>query len=62
MEPHDLVLSKLGAGREKDLDFARSVAQLGLLQHGELLRRLQDVPGSEEDHRRIEARINALVA
>jgi hypothetical protein len=62
MELHDLVLSKLGAGREKDLDFARSVAQLGLLRHGELLRRLQDVPGSEEDHRRIEARINALAA
>jgi len=62
MEAHDLVLSKLGAGREKDLDFARSAAQLGLLRHAELLRRLQDVPCSEEDHRMIEARIKALFA
>lgn len=60
MEAHDLVLSKLGAGREKDLDFARSAAQLGLLRHEELLHRLQDVPCSEEDHRLIEARIKAL--
>jgi hypothetical protein len=26
METHDPVLSKLGAGREKDIDFARSAA------------------------------------
>ena len=26
MEPHDLVLRKLGAGREKDLEFARDAA------------------------------------
>ncbi len=32
MEVHDLVLSKLGAGREKDIDFAKSAAALGLLQ------------------------------
>jgi hypothetical protein len=62
METHDLVLSKLGAGREKDFDFARSVTQLGLLQHEKLMRRLQDVPGSEEDHRLIEARIKSLFA
>jgi hypothetical protein len=48
------------AGREKDLDFARSAAQLGLLQREELLHRLQDVPCSQEDHRLIEARIKAL--
>mgnify|MGYP001823006993 FL=1 len=60
METHDLVLSKLGAGREKDIDFAKSAAALGLLQHEELLGRLGDVDCSEEEHRLIEARINAL--
>jgi hypothetical protein len=60
MEAHDLVLSKLGAGREKDLDFAKSAAKLGLLRHEELRRRLQDVPCSEDEHRLIEARIAAL--
>lgn len=62
MEVHDLVLGKLAAGREKELDFARSAAPLGLVQHEELMRRLQDVPGSDEDHRLIEARIKALIA
>jgi hypothetical protein len=28
MEPHDVVLSKLGAGREKDLEFASAAAAL----------------------------------
>lgn len=31
MEAHDLVLSKLGADREKALDFAKGAATLGLL-------------------------------
>jgi hypothetical protein len=60
MEPHDLVLSKLGAGREKDIDFARSAAALGLVQHRELLGRRADIACSDEERRLIEARINAL--
>lgn len=60
MEVHDLVLSKLGAGREKDFDFARSAAALDLLQHDELLRRLQDVACSDERRQQIEVRISAL--
>jgi len=62
MEAHDVVLSKLGAGREKDIDFARSAAALGLLQREELLRRLKEVACSDEHRRQIEARINALFA
>lgn len=60
MEVHDLALSKLGAGREKDIDFARGAAALGLLRREELLHRLQDVACSEEHHALIEARIDAL--
>jgi len=62
MEAHDLVLSKLGAGREKDIDFAKSAAALGLLKHEELLRRLPDVACSDEHRRQITARISALFA
>lgn len=62
MEAHDLVLSKLGAGREKDIDFARSAAELGLLQREELLLRLQGVACSDEHRQQIAARINALFA
>ena len=62
MEAHDLLLSKLGAGREKDIDFARSAAELGLLQREELLRRLHEVACSDVHRRQIVARINALFA
>jgi hypothetical protein len=61
MEPHDLVLSKLGAGREKDLDFARGAAKLGLVRRDELTRRLGSVTCSEEHKRQISARIDALL-
>jgi hypothetical protein len=62
MEAHDLVLSKLGAGREKDIDFARSTAALGLLRREELLRRLQEVACPDEHRMLIRARIDALFA
>lgn len=60
MDTQDFVLSKLGARREKDLDFARSAAELRLLQREELLRRLKGVTCSDEHRRLIETRINAL--
>jgi hypothetical protein len=61
MEPHDLVLSKLGAGREKDLDFSRSAAKLHLVRPGELIQRLDRVACSEEHKRQILALIDALL-
>jgi len=60
MEIHDLVLSKLGAGREKDFDFARSTAALGLVRRDELIQRLADINCSEEHRKRIVARVEAL--
>ena len=60
MDPHDLVLSKLGAGREKDFDFARSAAQLGLVQRGQLLERLDEIVCSDDHRRRIGASVEAL--
>lgn len=60
MEPHDLVLSKLGAGREKDLEFARDVALLELIRRDELLARLESVSCTDEHRRQITARVDAL--
>ena len=60
MEPHDLVLSKLGAGREKDLDFARSAAKLGLVRGDVLVARLAEVACSDERRKQIAARIGSL--
>lgn len=60
MEPHDLVLSKLGAGRDKDLEFARDAAALGLVRRDELLARLNSVTCTDDHRRRITARVDAL--
>lgn len=60
MEAHDLVLSKLGAGREKDIGFAKSAADLALVQRDRLLRQLRDVSCTDEHRRLIEDRVNAI--
>lgn len=41
LEPHDLVISKLVAGRQKDLDFTTALIQAGLIDP-DLLRRRAD--------------------
>jgi len=60
METHDLVLSKLGAGREKDIEFAKAAAALALVQRDELLRRLPLVSCADEHRRLIANRVSAL--
>ena len=61
MEPHDLVLSKLGAGREKDMEFARSAARLGLVEKETLLSRLsEEVDCADEIRQLIGSRVQAL--
>ena len=62
MDPHDVVLSKLGAGRGKDLDFAKSAAALGLVRRAELLARLREVNCPDGYRSQIQARVNALFA
>jgi hypothetical protein len=49
LEPHDLVVSKAVAGREKDLDFLRVAARHGLVEKALLLSRLE---GTEVDDAR----------
>jgi hypothetical protein len=60
MEPHDLILSKLGAGRDKDLEFARAVAMLGLVEQPVLLTLLPLVSTTADHLRLIAARISAI--
>ncbi len=60
MEPHDLLISKLGAGREKDLEFARAAIDGGIVQRDELIGRLDDVAADPSVRRLIEDRIQAL--
>lgn len=60
MEPHDVVISKLGAGKEKDLQFASAAAALGLVVQSVLLTRLSMVATTADHSRLIAARISAL--
>jgi hypothetical protein len=60
MEANDLVLSKLGAGREKDIEFAKAAAALELVQRDALLQRLPDVTCADEHRQLIKNRISAL--
>lgn len=47
LEPHDLVVSKLVAGRMKDLEFADALLQVGLIDANELIdrARMLEQPG-----------------
>jgi hypothetical protein len=59
-EAHDLVLSKLVAGREKDLRFAHVAASEQLVRVGELLSRVPTMPLDSAMRVVVEARVRAL--
>jgi Nucleotidyltransferase of unknown function (DUF6036) len=44
MEPHDVVLAKCAAGRDRDWEFAREAIRHGVVELEELLRRSDDLP------------------
>ena len=47
MEPHDLVVAKLCAGREKDVEFVRGLVESEIVSRALLLQRLQTVTAPE---------------
>ena len=57
LEPHDLVLSKYAAGREKDDRFVRAALAHRLVDAAVLLERLPLLPVDEEIRERIRRRI-----
>jgi len=60
LDPHDLVVSKLVAGRQKDVEFAKALLDVGLVSEELLLERAEmlDRPGSVI--KRIQSTINRL--
>jgi hypothetical protein len=62
MDPNDLVLSKLGAGRPKDLAFARAAAMLRLIRREILVDRLERVECSGQMRTLITDRITSAFA
>ena len=59
LEPHDLVLSKYAAGREKDREYVRTAVRARLVERGLLLERLETTPLDAELRHRIHAQIDA---
>lgn len=57
MDLHDLMLSKYGAGREKDLLFNRALAETGTVSGKTLVERPQDVHCDDRLRELIRARI-----
>ncbi|GAC1512810.1 MAG: hypothetical protein NVS1B3_16800 [Candidatus Dormibacteraceae bacterium] len=57
-EIHDLVLSKLAAGRERDMDYARQAVAHGLVHCNVLRDRVADLPISRD----AQARITSFIA
>jgi len=62
LDPHDLVLAKLVAGRAKDLEFARAAAGAGMLDLEELQRRLAALQVDARLERAVAGRIERLGA
>jgi hypothetical protein len=57
LDPHDLVLSKLVAGRDKDREFAAAAVRAGMIDASELRRRLAQLDVDERLREAVSARI-----
>ena len=60
LEPHDLVLSKCAAGRERDWDFARDALKGGLVEYEELARRTDDLPLDQQAQEHVAAMLDGI--
>jgi hypothetical protein len=62
LDTHDLVVSKLVAGREKDLTFAREAVRHGLVSVETLKERLRETPVQDDLRPHVASRIQSLAA
>lgn len=62
LEPHDCVLAKMFAGRQKDYDFANSLFQAKLLDAPTLAERIELMPIAERDKHRLREWLRGAMA
>jgi hypothetical protein len=60
LEPHDLILAKCGAGRERDWEFAKDALAAEVVQLDELLRRVPDLPIDSTDQETVTAMLRGI--
>jgi hypothetical protein len=53
LEPHDLVASKLAAGREKDFEFARALLREHLIDSATLIKHVEELPIDDAGRRHL---------
>ncbi len=61
MEPHDVVLAKCAAGRERDWEFAREAIRHGVVDADELLGRVEDLPLPPAEREHVGRLLRAIV-
>jgi len=62
LEPHDLVLAKCVANRERDWDFARSALTAELVDPTTLRARIADLPVDRDRQRQLRAALDAIIS
>lgn len=60
IEVHDLILAKCAAGRERDWEFAENAIAAELVETEELLERIDGLPISVPEQRRVRSHLEAL--
>jgi hypothetical protein len=61
LEPHDLVLAKCAAGRDRDWHFARDAVRAGLVAPDELLRRISLLPIAVDLQEHVRSNLQAII-
>jgi hypothetical protein len=61
LEPHDLVLARCVAGRERDWEFARAALRAGLVVPDELLSRTESLPIGEREREHVRTMLAWMV-
>ena len=61
LEPHDLVLAKCVAGRDRDWEFAREALRARLVDPDELLRRVAWLPVSPDERTHVRGMLEAII-
>lgn len=60
LEPHDLVLAKCAAGRERDWEFAKDAVDASIVEKKVLLERIEYLPLPSADRDRIRRHLEAI--
>ena len=61
MEAHDLVLAKLAAGRDRDLDFAVQAIRNDIVNPKELLHRVTNLPLDKQHQDHVRSLLESVI-